>query len=221
MSNDVDDTMLSRPKAEPLSDRSCYLNFLMNKLEPHLAFRIYLVGKRFSFSADHQPDCYIIRKGAVTLYRQPNDILVEIFEAPTLRGIIPVQDTSQSLFTLRVIEAAEIAVIDKEQFYALLTEHNLWEVYARYLQFVAGVAAEVMFRLGSPSVFELVRYQLYELMSKSETLRESITAENYIRAKTRLSRSAIMNTLSALKRGGYISIENGHLTEIKFIPARF
>ena len=82
-------------------------------------------------------------------------------------------------------------------------------------------AAEVLFKLVSPTVFEQVRYQLFELMSKPQTLRESITAENYIRGKTRLSRSAVMNVLSALKAGGYITILNGHLKEIKHIPAQF
>ncbi|WP_243406573.1 helix-turn-helix domain-containing protein [Lelliottia aquatilis] len=193
----------------------------MDKLEPHLTYRICPVGKRLSFSADHQPDCYFIRKGAISLYRQPDDILLEILEAPTLRGIIPVPETSQSLFTLRVVETAEIATLDKQRFYTLLTEHSLWQPFAMHLQLVASISAEVLFKLGSPSVFELVRYQLYELISKPQTLRESITAENYIRGKTRLSRSAIMNTLSALKRGGYISIENGHLTDVKYIPSRY
>lgn len=219
MSNDSDAMRLLCPTSTCV--HSGHLKLLMDKLEPHLTYRICPVGKRLSFSADHQPDCYFIRKGTISFYRQPDDILLEILEAPTLRGIIPVPETSQSLFTMRVVEMAEIATLDKQQFYALLTEHSLWQPFAMHLQLVASISAEVLFKLGSPSVFELVRYQLYELISKPQTLRESITAENYIRGKTRLSRSAIMNTLSALKRGGYISIENGHLTDVKYIPSRY
>lgn len=219
MSNDSDAMRLLCPTSTYV--RSGHLKLLMDRLEPHLTYRVYPVGKRLSFSADHQPDCYFIRKGAISLYRQPDDILLEILEAPTLRGIIPVHETSQSLFTLRVVEMAEIATLDKQLFYTLLTEHSLWQTFAMHLQLVASMSAEVLFKLGSPSVFELVRYQLYELISKPQTLRESITAESYIRGKTRLSRSAIINTLSALKRGGYISIENGHLTDVKYIPSRY
>lgn len=200
---------------------SRYLKILLDTLDPYLTYRAYPVGKRLSIGADNQSDCFIIRKGAISLYRQPDDILVELLEAPTIRGIIPIHETSQSLHILRVIESAEIAILDKELFYTLLTKHNLWEPFARHLQLVASMAAEVLFKLVSPSVFEQVRYQLYELMSKPQTLRDSITAENYIRGKTRLSRSAIMNMLSALKRGGYISIENGHLMDIKHIPIHF
>lgn len=89
-----------------------------------------------------------------------------------------------------------------------------------HLQLVVSVGGEVLFKLVTPTVFEKVRYQLYELMSKPQTVRESVTAESYIRSKTRLSRSAIMNTLSTLKEGGYICIVNGHLKEIKHIPAQ-
>lgn len=198
-----------------------YVMILMDRLAPYLTYRDYPVGKRFTVSAKVQSDCYFIRKGAISLYRQPDDILMEIFEAPTLRGIIPVHETSQSLRILRVIEPVEMAILDIQQFFSLLTEHNLWEPFAMHLRLVACAATEVLFKLASPSVFEKVRYQLYELMSKPQTLRESITAEQYIRGKTRLSRSAIMSTISALKTGGYIVIENGYLKDIKHIPSHF
>lgn len=209
--------------AGPISTRveSPYLTILLDTLDSHLRYQQCPVGKRITISAAHQPNCYIIRKGALSLYRQPDDILIEFIEAPTLRGIIPVHESSRSIHILRVIEPAEIATLNKEDLYALLTEHNLWEPYARHLQLIASMAAEVLFKLVSPTVFEQVRYQLFELMSKPQTLRESITAENYIRGKTRLSRSAVMNVLSALKAGGYITILNGHLKEIKHIPAQF
>lgn len=209
--------------AGPISTRveSPYLTILLDTLDSHLRYQQCPVGKRITISAAHQPNCYIIRKGALSLYRQPDDILIELIEAPTLRGIIPVHESSRSIHILRVIEPAEIVTLNKEDLYALLTEHNLWEPYARHLQLIASMAAEVLFKLVSPTVFEQVRYQLFELMSKPQTLRESITAENYIRGKTRLSRSAVMNVLSALKAGGYITILNGHLKEIKHIPAQF
>lgn len=122
---------------------------------------------------------------------------------------------------MRILETAEIAIIDKDQLYSLLTEHNLWRPYAMHLQLVASLGSEVLMKLVTPSVFERVRYQLYELMSKPQSIRKSVTAENYMRSKTRLSRSGIMNALSELRKGGYITIEDGQLIDIKHIPARF
>ena len=198
-----------------------YLTVLLDTLEPYLTYSVCPIGKRFSFNATHQSKCYVVRNGVISLIRQPDDILLDIFEGPTLRGIIPVHENSESQHILRVLEPAEIAVVDKEQWYSLLTQHDLWQPYAMHLQQLVGVGAEVLFRLVAPTVFEKVRYHLCELMSKPPIVRTSITAESYIRSKTRLSRSAIMNTLSTLKEGGYICIENGHLREVKKIPVHF
>lgn len=219
MSNDFNSIGMSGPVSTRVDPT--YMTIILDTLEPYLIYHTCPVGKRFSFSATHQMDCYIFRAGAISLYRQPDDVLLDIIEAPTIRGLIPVDKTSQSMFVLRVVEPAEIAIVRNEIFYSLLTEHNLWQVYAMHLQLVVSMGAEVLCKLVSPTVFQMVRYQLYELMSKPQGLRNAITAENYIRSKTRLSRSAIMNTLSALKTGGYISIEDGHLVEIKHLPPQF
>lgn len=200
---------------------STYLTVLLDTLEPYLTYNICPIGKRFTFNSVRQSKCYVIRKGVISLIRQPDDILLDIFEGPTLRGIIPVHETSDSQHILRVLEPAKIAIVDKEEWYSLLTQHDLWQPYAMHLQLMASVGVEVLFKHVAPTVFEKVRYHLYELMSKPLTVRESITAESYIRSKTRLSRSAIMNRLSALREGGYIYMENGHLKGIKHIPVQY
>lgn len=219
MISNVDNSELSGPVSSRIDDT--YMKILFETLQPYLTYVSYQSGKRISFSANRQMDCFFIRKGAITLYRQPDDILLDVIEAPTIRGTIPVHSASQSMYVMRAIDTVEIATLDKEEFHALLTKHNLWETYARHLQLIASIAAEILFKIASPTVFQVVRYQLYELMSKPHEIRQAITAESYIRGKTRLSRSAIMNTLSALKTGGYISIENGHLMSIKCIPTQF
>lgn len=219
MISNVDSQELSWPVSSRIDDT--YLNILFDTLAPYLTYEYSPVGKRITFSASRQSECFFIRKGIISLYRQPDDILMDVVEAPTIRGIIPVHNASRTMYVLRAIEDVEIASLEKERFYSLLSKHDLWEVYARHLQLVTSMAAEVLFKIASPTVFQVVRYQLYELMSKPHSIRQAITAENYIRGKTRLSRSAIMNTLSALKTGGYISIENGHLMNIKHIPSQF
>lgn len=198
-----------------------FINVLIHKLTPFIEFKSYSLGKRFTISATRQNHCYIVRSGAVSLVRQPDDILVDLLDAPTMRGIIPVHASSLSVHTLRVIEPAEIAIIEQERLSELLTQLQLWDVFAKHLQLVASAAAEVMFKLVSPSVFNIVRLQLYELMDRPQHIRESISAEKYIRGKTLVSRSAIMRVLSDLKTGGYISIENGILKGIKYIPDKY
>ena len=58
-------------------------------------------------------------------------------------------------------------------------------------------------------------------MSENEKYRNNITAENYIRDKTNLSRSGIMRILSELKEGGYIEINRGILIKVHQLPEKF
>lgn len=197
------------------------LNEIIHKLNNILEYSIYPEGKRFSMSVKQQSSIYIIRSGSISCHRQPNDILLDLLHAPIIRGILPIHQYSDSIYMIKVIKQAEIAIVNSERFYGLLTEHNLWEPFARHMQQLATIVSETMFKLSSSSAFEIVRFQLYELMSKPLHIRESITAENYISSKTRLSRSAIFRVIADLKLGDYIVIENGILKEIKFIPPNY
>ncbi|MFO6296576.1 winged helix-turn-helix transcriptional regulator [Rahnella selenatireducens] len=195
-----------------------HMLLLIERLSPLLTFEDFPVGKKFSFTPQHCHDCYIVLTGAISLTRNPNDVLIELVEAPTLRGIIPLLHSSQSSYTLTVIAPAQIAILKLDRFYALLTDLNLWEAFARHLQVMASRGADMLSKLILPTVYDLVRTQLYELMDKNEDIRESISAEKYIRSKTCVSRSAVMRILSDLRTGGYIVIENGVLKTINNIP---
>ncbi|XGI79695.1 hypothetical protein ACED16_22440 [Enterobacter hormaechei] len=153
-----------------------YMSDLLKQFEPYLTYRLYPAGKRFSFSSANQQVCYFIRTGVIALYRQPDDVLIELTEAPSLRGIIPVPEGSQSQFTMRMVSQAEIAMLDSVRFYEILTEKQLWETFARHLQAMQGMTIEVIFKLISPTVFDMIRFQLYELMEKPVEIREAITA---------------------------------------------
>lgn len=192
-----------------------YLNEIIQKLSGVILYQTFPSGKRFSINPECQSYIYIIRSGSISLIRQRDDILVELLHAPLLRGAIPNYSSS---YIIKVIEQADIAILNKEDFYQLLTEYNLWESFARHMQQLAAIGVETIFKLSASSAFEIVRSQLYELMSKPFHIRESITVENYINSKTRLSRSAIFRVIADLRTGGYIVVENGILKEIKSIP---
>ena len=69
--------------------------------------------------------------------------------------------------------------------------------------------------------YEIVRVQLQELMSEPAEYRHDVSAAQYIQQKTSLSRSSIMKILAQLKKGGYISIENGILLTIEHLPLKY
>ncbi len=221
--NDIMDNSEKKDPHGPLSTKVNpeYALLLFQALEPYLTYRTYPKGQLFLLSRHSQQQCFFVKSGVVSLHRQPNDILFEVFEAPAIRGIIPTHPESRSVYHLKLMSESQVAIIDREALYELLTTLNLWKIFALHISSVASVAAEVIIKLSTPSVFNAVRYQLYELMAMSPAVRDVVLAEHYIREKTRLSRSAIMKILSELRRGGYIVISNGHLKDIKYIPEQY
>lgn len=78
-----------------------------------------------------------------------------------------------------------------------------------------------LFFFKQKTAYEMIRQQLIKLMEEEVDYRHSVTAEKYIREKTRLSRSGVMRILAALKTGGFIEMEEGKLIKINKLPAKY
>lgn len=198
-----------------------HLIALMEKLAPFLHYQRVEVNTRYIITAQQQLHCYFIRSGAVSMYRQPDDILIDLFDAPTLRGAIVLPPETLSAYVIKTIIPSEIAIIEREKLFALLTEQNLWELFSRHQLAIESMVLEKMFKLVTPTTYNVVRHQLYELINLPVDIRETILAETYIRSKTRLSRSGIMRILSDLKDGGYIVMVKGILKEVNHLPKHY
>lgn len=205
----------------PPKTTSEFKTVLIDTLSPHVGFKSYPKGQRIPFQGEGSANCYIIREGIVTVSRQPDDLLLGVFAAPSIRGVIAFPDAIAGLYTLKVIQAAEMAVFSHTRLYELLTSHELWETYARHLQLMLTSASEQLVKLVPVSAYEMIRLQLFELMAEPASVRDIMTAEMYIRSRTMLSRSSIMRILSELKAGGYIISEGGHLKSIISLPERY
>ena len=71
------------------------------------------------------------------------------------------------------------------------------------------------------STYEIVKFQLNQLILESPTLRANITAANYIMARTYLSRSSVMRIISDLRSAGFITLEKGILIDLKPLPLKY
>lgn len=205
------------PKSSKID--TTYVNLLMDALDSELEYKLFSAGRRFTMSVKNNNLCYFIRSGVVSLYREPGDVLFEYLEAPTLRGIVQLHPESYSIYIMKVIDPAEIAIIDRDHFFELITKFQLWEVFSKHVLTVASMMMEVFIKLTMPSTYDMVRLQLFALMSKPENIRESLSAELYICSKTQLSRSTVMRTLARLRAQGAIVIEQGVLKKINQIPS--
>jgi hypothetical protein len=76
-------------------------------------------------------------------------------------------------------------------------------------------------KISALSSYEIICYQLYELMDETEEVRNNVSIVSYILSRTFLSRSSIMKILAQLKTGNYIETEKGLLRAINNIPSKY
>lgn len=122
---------------------------------------------------------------------------------------------------LRINEDAQMSRMPLERFNLLIESFGLWESLCKVLIYTASRVYEHCTLISQMSSYEIIRFQLLELMNESERIRTSITAANYIKNRTYLSRSGIMRIIADLRDAGYIELNRGILLSIKHLPLKY
>lgn len=203
-----------------LKDKNIYSEELVEKLSPFVNFETHPVGKVFHFGIEGQRYCYLLRSGVVTLSHGADNVLLALINAPVLLGAGTLLGQEMNL-TITTHQPSEIAILTMDEISSLLSREALWETFSKQMQVSINKLMIATSRLTLTDSYALLCAQLIELMSEPESFREGITAERYIRSKTRLSRSGVMKILSDLKAGGYILLEDGVLKKLNKLPAKY
>jgi len=179
-------------------------------------------GEELSFANEHGEQQYwFFKEGCLDVWRENNDIHVELLAAPVLISLsgdpIPsplnyklVTKTHCSGFRLSVHKALDI--IEKK---GLWKSFCHWQTYQmrwfewRDAQFIG------------TSTYAQIRSTLLTMSSWDLDLRSQIGVINYIQAHTHISRSVIAEMLSALRKGGYIEMQKGKLVAVHKLPLNY
>ncbi len=193
---------------------------LFEQLSPHVTFNVVPPGTRLYLFKEGGSYCYLIRSGICKLHHGPDEILINTMYIPGIIGVGGVLAANRMLF-LQTHTSAEIAIANTQEIRQIIARLNLWELLSRHIYRVTNRFFMLSSYLNSPTAYEILRFQLLELMSEPVEFRENISAAQYIQQKTRLSRSSIMKILSQLKQGGFVRLENGTLKEICHLPLKY
>ncbi|SUW63732.1 putative DNA-binding transcriptional regulator [Buttiauxella agrestis] len=202
----------------PIDKFSPHAGELINKLSPFVTFQLYSSGHNFPFEKNGIRQCYLVRQGRVSFYRN-KEILIGNMQAPILFGLGEFK-TSIYMF-IQTNEPCEIAELPRTELFEIVAKNNLWELMTHQMEFISRLLMYYANTVNAPTAYELICIQLKLLMNEPETVRETVPAEKYIRSKTLLSRSGVMRILGELKKGEYILMEDGILKEIKHLPAKY
>ncbi|SNY71451.1 cAMP-binding domain of CRP or a regulatory subunit of cAMP-dependent protein kinases [Enterobacter sp. CC120223-11] len=162
--------------------------------------------------------CYIILSGSVSVIRNSDKRVLVNISAPLILGLnIFGEDTIH----IKLLSECQVGELPLETAMEIIRTRNLWEQMTYYMMSFSKkiwISSEM---LSAGSSYDLIKYQLTELMKEPEDYRNNISADLYIKNKTNLSRSGIMRILAELKKGGYIVMLRGILLKINQLPPKF
>ena len=136
--------------------------------------------------------------------------------------ILPPVRPERSIERLTAILEPTILRLDADKAAELFRAEGVWEDVAALLSYHT---AYLIFRdaqVLQQRTYSVIRNHLQEMILLPEETRLRTTILEYIQDRTLLSRSSILNVLSALKQGEYIAFKRGgYLLEVRHLPESF
>ncbi|MCS5448934.1 helix-turn-helix domain-containing protein [Enterobacter huaxiensis] len=190
-------------------------------LEP-IAEKVKLVPrKRITWSRNGHQQMYLFLEGELSLLRASDGLLLVTVYEPHLFGIAEMIQPTQG-HILRAETASTILRVDAEQAAKRFREEGVWEDVAALLSYHTAYLIYRDAQVVQQRTYSVIRNHLQEMILLPEEARLRTTILDYIQDRTLLSRSSILNVLSALKQGKYISFKRGgYLLAVEHLPESF
>lgn len=176
-------------------------------------------GDVVHYYKDDIRQCFLLVQGSVALHRRGDGIVLNSESAPFILGVSS-QFSSEHLY-VRALETSEIARVPLDCFNHIVAQLDLWEHFSKLLIYTASRVYEHCAQISQMSAYDIIRFQLVELMQEPNAIRQKITDAAYIKSRTYLSRSGIMRILAELRTGKYITMERGILLDINHLPRKY
>lgn len=190
-------------------------------LEPVAEKMKIVPRKRMTWSHKGRPQLYLFIEGALSILRASDGLLIVTVYESHLFGIAEmIQPTHGHI--LRAETESTILRVDAQQAAEIFREQGLWEDVAALLSYHT---AYLFYRdelVVQQRTYSVIRSHLQEMILLPEDARMRTSILDYIQERTLLSRSSVLNVLSALKKGNYISFQRGgYLLDMRDLPEAF
>lgn len=177
--------------------------------------------KRMTWSYKGRPQLYLFLQGALSILRASDGLLIVTVYDAHLFGIAEMLQPTQG-HILRAESASTILRVDAEHAAEIFRQQGLWDDVAALLSYHTAYLFYRDALVVQQRTYSVIRSHLLDMMLLPEEARMRITILDYIQDRTLLSRSSVLNVLSALKRGEYIAFKRGgYLLEVRTLPESF
>lgn len=177
--------------------------------------------KRMLWTHKNQPQLYLFLEGELSILRASDGLLIVTVYDPHLFGIAEmIQPVRGHL--LRAETESTILRVDAQTAIDVFRQQGLWEDVASLLSYHTAYLFYRDALVVQQKTYSVIRNHLVEMNLLPEESRMRVSILDYIQERTHLSRSSVLNVISALKKGDYIDYQRGgYLTTVKNLPERF
>lgn len=174
-----------------------------------------------TWSHKGRPQLYLFIEGALSILRASDGLLIVTVYESHLFGIAEmIQPTHGHI--LRAETESSILRVDTQQAAEIFREQGLWEDVAALLSYHTAYLFYRDALVVQQRTYSVIRSHLQEMILLPEDARMRTSILDYIQERTLLSRSSVLNVLSALKKGNYISFQRGgYLLDMRDLPEAF
>lgn len=209
--------MYSQPPERP----EAVMTKLISALEPEAEIMNVVPRKKILWDHKGKLQFYLFKSGALSILRDHDKLVMVTVHEPHVFGVAEMFQPLRS-HHLRAETESEMLRIDAGKANKIFTEQNLWESVTQVLAYHTAYMSYRDSLVLQQRTYSVIRNHLLDMMLLPEESRARVTILEYIQDRTHLSRSSILNVLSALKKGEYIDFaRGGYLQEIKLLPERF
>ncbi|ECX8488450.1 helix-turn-helix domain-containing protein [Salmonella enterica] len=194
-----------------------HIEEIIQKITPFAEQFIASRGDVLQYNIARKHQCYLLHSGSITLNRRGDGMVLNKENAPFILGVSNQYTTTSTLY-VKVMENSLLSRLSVERFNLLTESYNLWQNLCFLLIYNAARVYEHSTIISQMSSYDVIRFQLNELISEPDEIRLNTTASTYILGRTYLSRSWVMRILSALKNEGHITLHRGILVKITALP---
>ncbi len=190
-------------------------------LEP-IAEKVKVIPrKRITWTYKGRQQMYLFVEGELSMLRASDGLLLVTVYEPHLFGIAEMIQPTQG-HILRAETESIILRAEADRAAELFREQGVWEDVAALLSYHTAYLIYRDAQVVQQRTYSVIRNHLQEMILLSEEARMRTTILDYIQDRTLLSRSSILNVLSALRQGNYIDFKRGgYLISVGHLPESF
>lgn len=197
------------------------MQILIDAMLPFAEVRSSRPHRNFYYSERGESIVCLILEGIIFIHRISDGMVVSTGYSPLIIGLTSEILMGEADYYFTSESDISYGIISLKKAREIIKDKNLWQSYAAHQSYLLKYISINSAKTTALSAYEVIRNQLLNLLREPDEIRLTITAAQYIKERTRLSRSGIMKILSELKAGNYITISEGTLVQINKLPSHF